>query len=42
MLNDITARATARQELEAVRAMLGGPGASERTAQLVLELAKKK
>ena len=31
LLNDITARSTARQELEAVRAMLGGPGASERT-----------
>jgi len=42
LLNDLTARAAARQELEAVRAMLGGPGASERTAELVLELAKTK
>lgn len=42
LLNDITARSTARQELEAVRAMLGGPGASERTAQLILKLAKTK
>ena len=41
LLNDLTARAQARKELEAVRAMLGGPGASERTARLVLELAKK-
>ena len=42
LLNDVTVRSTAKQELEAVRAMLGGPGASERTAHLVLELADKK
>lgn len=42
LLNDVAARSTAKHELEAVRAMLGGPGASERTAQLVLDLAKNK
>ncbi len=42
LLNDVTARHTARMELEAVRDMLGGPGASERTARLVLELTGKK
>ena len=41
LLNDVTARSTAKRELEAVRDMLGGPGASERTAQMVLELAQK-
>lgn len=41
LLTDVTARSQTRQDLEAVRAMLGGPGASERTAKLVLELAKK-
>lgn len=42
LLTDVSARATVKQDLEAVRAMLGAPGASERTAKLVLELAKKK
>ncbi len=41
LLNDVTARHQARQDLEGVRAMLGGPGASERTARLVLELTEK-
>jgi len=39
MLNDIETRQRIRTDLRAVRAMLGTPGASERTAALVLELA---
>lgn len=39
LLNDLTERHRVKQELLAVREMLGTPGASERTARLVLELA---
>jgi lipid-A-disaccharide synthase len=39
LLNDVETRHRVKQELRAVRAMLGAPGASERTARLVLDLA---
>lgn len=41
LLNDITARQKMKQDLQEIRALLGTPGASERTAKLVLELVKK-
>lgn len=40
LLNDIETRQRAREALREVRDSLGTPGASERTAQLILELAK--
>ena len=40
MLNDVETRQRIRRDLREVRAALGNPGASERTAELVLELAK--
>ncbi len=39
LLNDIETRQRVRQDLRAVADMLGTPGASDRTAELVLELA---
>jgi lipid-A-disaccharide synthase len=42
LLNEIEARQQARQDLSAVRAMLGEPGASAKTAQLILDLANKR
>lgn len=39
MLNDVETRHRVKQDLKAVREMLGDPGASERTARLVLDLA---
>ena len=41
LLNDIETRQQARRELLAVRESLGTPGASERTARLVLDLATR-
>lgn len=42
LLNDVETRHRAKEGLREVREMLGAPGASERTAQLVLELARKR
>ena len=42
LLNDVAIRHQARQDLLSVRAFLGEPGASERTARLVLDLARRK
>jgi lipid A disaccharide synthetase len=41
LLNDITARQTARRELSALRQMLGEPGASSKTAEIICGLAEK-
>jgi lipid A disaccharide synthetase len=41
LLNNLETRHRMKQDLLAVRAQLGEPGASERTARLVLELAKR-
>jgi lipid-A-disaccharide synthase len=41
LLNDIETRQRVKRDLRAVAEMLGTPGASERTAQLVLELARR-
>ena len=42
MLNDVETRQRIRRDLKEVRDSLGEPGASLRTAQLVLELARQK
>ncbi len=42
LLNDFSARAEMKQELHKIREMMGEPGASARTAKLVLELANRK
>jgi len=39
LLNDVSARHEAKQELHKVREMMGEPGASARTARIVLDLA---
>ncbi|HZT43414.1 MAG TPA: hypothetical protein VFA07_14695 [Chthonomonadaceae bacterium] len=39
LLNDVETRHRVKQDLQAVREMLGAPGASERTARLVLDMA---
>jgi len=41
LLNDVTARQKMKAELRAIKESLGEPGASAKTADLVLELAKK-
>ncbi len=41
LLNDVTARQKMKAELRAIKESLGEPGASAKTAELVLELAKK-
>ena len=41
MLNDVETRQRIRRDLREVRAALGEPGASEHTAQLVLEMARE-
>lgn len=41
LLNDMETRGRVRKDLQEVRASLGTPGASERTAKLVIELAKR-
>ncbi len=39
LLNDLNARSTMKNELHMVREMMGEPGASRKTAELVMELA---
>jgi lipid-A-disaccharide synthase len=41
LLNDLEARHQTREDLRAVKELLGPPGASERTARLVLDLAEQ-
>ncbi len=41
LMNDVEVRSTTRRELEQVREALGEPGASRKTAEIVLELARK-
>lgn len=41
LLNDVAARQKMKADLRAVKEVLGEPGASAKTAELVLELAKK-
>ena len=41
MLNDVETRQRVRRDLREVRDALGAPGASQRTAELVLELARE-
>jgi len=42
LLNDLEVRSTARHELHKIRTALGEPGASRKTAEIVIELARKK